>query len=498
MSLKKKAARGVIWTALAQFVTQGMTFAITVVLARLLSPEAFGTVAMATVVISIGAIFQDVGLGYAVIHRSEIHEDDLSTIFWVNAGAGLILAAIVFAGAPLVAGFYGQPVVAPVLRVLSFWFLVGALLPTQVTILTRNLEFRALAVRQMGGVFAGGAVGIWMAIAGFGIWSLVGQTLAITASHVLIVWLASQWRPSLRFDFARLRLFWGYGIRVTGTQLVKNLARSSDRLLVGKYLGSGPLGYYQIAANWMMFPQIIINEIVGRVAFPTLARRQDDLQKVRHGFLVTTRIIAILILPMMAGVIVIAPELISVIYGPKWATSIVLIQFLAVVGARQGVLVMTGPVFQALGRVDFQLKWEMFSLGSMIAAVAVGLPFGLAAVAGFSAAMAILTTPILLRELCRTINLPTGDWLRSLAPAAKLTVVVTVVMAAVRHGSLLSGLPPALVLLATTIIGLAAYAAAAMLLARRDLADLLDLVMGALRPSENPPTDPSDTGSSAS
>ena len=438
-----------------------------------MSPETFGIAAMATLVIGFGAIFQEIGLGAAVIQQAELGPNDLSTVFWVNVCAGIVLAGIVFAGGPLIATFYRQPDVVPVLRVLSVWFLIGALVPAQTTLLYRQLDFQSLALRQMIGVIAGGVVGLGMAVAGYGVWSLVGQALTSTAIGTVVVWIASPWRPRLRFDLARLRTLWGYGSRVTGTNVMRNLSRAGDRILVGRYLGATSLGYYQIAANWMMFPQIITNEVIGRVAFPALARVQDDLAKVRDAFLLITKLVALIFFPGMAGIAVIAPELVRAIYGPQWMPSAIIIQFLAVVGARQALLVMVAPVLQALGLVGLQLKWEMISLGAMLAAVIVGSPYGLSAVAGLVAASSIITLPFVLRVLCRAMKMPLAAWFGMLAVPAAIAAVDAALMSAVRLYFVSLSFPDYLVLIYTMAVGVVVYIGFQLTISRRDVTRLI-------------------------
>jgi teichuronic acid exporter len=480
MSIKITAARGVLWTGVAQMSSQGLTLGITVVMARLLSPEAFGVVAMATIVIWLGYILQEVGLGAAVVQQAELDHDDLSTVFWTNVIAGLFLASFVYLCAPLIAGFYRQPAVKPVLQVLSIWFLVGALIPAQVALLTRELDFKTLALRQMGGVLAGGLVGVWMAVAGFGVWSLVAQALVSQLGGAVLMWALSPWRPKRVFDIGRFRKLSRYGVRFTGAALLKFWGRSADRLLVGKCLGSGPLGYYQVASSWMLVPQVLVYEVIGRVAFPALSRVQDDLEAVRKGFVFGAGLIGVVVVPVMGVVIVAAPELVHVIYGSKWLAAVLPMQFLALIGIRQTVLIMNGPVFQGLGRVDLQLKWEALSLGAMVTATLVGSHYGLSAVAGLNAAAAMLTTPFLLRSLLRVMEMPFTQWAVSLVPTVKVTAFTVLFAAIMRSYGVWAQWSPACVLIASVVTAMLAYVVIAKVVARAEIAEFIRTLRTAL------------------
>jgi PST family polysaccharide transporter len=318
----------------------------------------------------------------------------LSTIFWLNAATGLCIAAALFAVAPLIAAFYQEPRVTNVVRVLSFSLVISGFGGLQQALLERQLSFRTLAKVEMFSTLLGAVVSIVLAAAGFGVWSLVFQALTQTLVVVLLVWSVSTWRPGLMFGWNVVRSVSGFGLNLTGFQVVNYTFRNIDNLLIGRYLGSNDLGIYNLAYRVMFFPLLTISDVIGRVMFPVYAHVQDDDARLRRYYLKAGGAIAFVSFPMMLGMMAVAGPFVSAVFGEKWTRVTVLLLILAPVGMVQSIGTTVGSIYLVKARTDTMLKWSIAASIVVTIAVAIGLQWGMVGVAiGYAIAALLLAYP---------------------------------------------------------------------------------------------------------
>ena len=241
--LRHRAIKGVKWTLIQSLAAQLSTFVIFLVLARLLTPEDFGVVALAHVSVSVFKLFVGQGLSAAIVQRSEVEPEHLDTVFWLNAALGLVAVLIVVGLAGWFAEIYEQQDIEAIMLWLSIGLLFTALSPVQESILRRRLNFRSLALRTMVGEPVGGAVGITMAVMGFGFWSLVARELVASSVRLLILWFSSDWRPQFRVSLRHLKDLLGFGLNMLGANVLSFANKQLDNFLVGYFLGVAALGY---------------------------------------------------------------------------------------------------------------------------------------------------------------------------------------------------------------------------------------------------------------
>ena len=405
MNLKTRTVRSIGWSASAQIAQLLMQVLITAILARLLTPSDFGLIAMVAVFSAFVAVFSNFGLTSAIIQKKEVSDETLSSTFWVNVGLGALLTIALAASAPLVAAFYSEPRLTPLVVFISTTFFIASFGNVQNGLLTRRMNFKALAVINICALGISGAISVFLAFSGYGVWSLASLTVLSVFLTVVFTWIYSRWVPHFSFRLQRVKGLLRFGANVTGFSFFNYFARNADNLLIGKFLGAAPLGFYNLAYNLLLFPITNISNVIGNVMFPALSKVQHDKQMVRETYVTANRYIAAICFPLMIWVLVTAPQLIRVVYGPKWVGAIVLVQILAIASIEQSVGTNVWWIFLSQGRTDVLLKVGIFTTSVVVISFAVGLRWGVEGVAIAYTIATYLTAYPLLAIAFRVIDM---------------------------------------------------------------------------------------------
>jgi O-antigen/teichoic acid export membrane protein len=411
MTLSVKAVSGVKWSSISQFGRQITQWITTIILVRLLSPSDFGLMAMAMVVIGFVSLLKDLGTSAAIIQRTNLSEELLSSIFWFNVAFGFLATAILFLLSPFVANFYREPRVILLLRVISLSFFISSLSILQQAILERNLAFNKLAKLEIIATFFGSFVGIGSAVLGHGVWSLVYQSLAVATMTTILLWAFSTWRPKLIFHWDKVKSVSNYSLNLTGFNIFNYFARNTDYLLIGRFLGAQNLGYYTLAYNIMLYPLQNISAVIGRVMFPFFSQIQEDDTLFRSAYLKVVGAIALITFPMMMGLMVLSEQFVLVVFSLRWQPVILLLIIFAPVGMIQSIGTTVGIIYQAKGRTDWMFRWGIAAGILVIIAFVIGLNWGIVGVAtAYAVTSFILIYPGFAIPF-RLINLPFHDML---------------------------------------------------------------------------------------
>ncbi|MEO1521938.1 MAG: MOP flippase family protein [Cyanobacteria bacterium J06633_2] len=407
MSLKQKAAKGIVWSFIQRWGSQLISFSVFLLLARLLSPEDFGLIAMSGVFIAFMKVFLDQGFAAAIVQRKEIQREHLDTAFWVSIGTSLLLTALAWISAGWVAEFYHEPQLAQVIQFLSINFVFKALNSVQNAILTRNLAFKTLAVRSLIGIAAGGSVGVAMALSGFGVWSLVGYQLANSIIEVPILWAVTDWRPTFRCSGKHFKEMFNFGIHVIGMNGLVFLNNYSDNLLIGYYLGSEALGYYTVAYRVLTVLTTLLAKTTNQVAFPTFSKLQNEPERLERAFYKATHLTSLLSFPAFLGIAALAPELVPTMFGEQWAPTIPVMQVLTLIGILRTVFQFNGPIMMAMGRPDWRFKINIMNTVLNVACffTVVRLGGGILAVSIAFVVRSYLFTPVGLWLIAKLIKM---------------------------------------------------------------------------------------------
>jgi O-antigen/teichoic acid export membrane protein len=472
-SLRRSFVSGVKWSTASQVGRQVVQLVTTIILARLLVPSDFGLVSMAMVVVGFVLVFADLGTAAAVIQREELSEGLMSSVFWANMAFGLSASVALFAASPLVAAFYEEQRVAPILQVLSVSFLVTGLGISHRALLERGLAFDKLARLEIAAVLAGSVAGIGAGLLGLGAWSIVCQTLVVTTATTLLLWVASSWRPALKFDWGELKSVAGYSLNLTGFNSFNYLVRNVDYLLIGWYLGAQNLGYYTLAYRLLLYPTQNVASVITRVMFPAFSRMQDD-ERFRRAYLRVVGIIAMITFPMMLGLWALAEPFVLAVFGPQWRPVVILLMILVPVGMFQSVATTVGVIYTAKGRTDWMLRWSILAGVVVMAAFVVGLRWGTIGVAAAYAATSLILFYPSFAIPFRLISLPVRDlfvvlW-RPFASGLLMLVAVLGLIVALPAGTRIG-------VLATAVpVGIVVYLMVSCLINREQVREVVSLL----------------------
>ena len=413
----EKALAGVGWNGLGMFIRQVSQFVSTAVLARLLIPADFGLVGMAAIVTGLVYSVREMGLSAAVVQKKDLQDIHLSSSFWASMIGGLVLFGVCAAAAPFAARFFKNDIVAPILIVSSMTLVISSVGVVHRARLLRHLRFKAIALVEVSISLAYGLLAITMAALGFGVWALVGGTLFSSAVGVILWWRVSRWRPSFTFSMQSFLELFRFGANVMGSGLVGYFNQNVDYLVIGRRLGAFPLGTYTLAFKLISFPLTRISYMVTDVAFPAFSRIQEDDARLRRGYTRTVRYLSLVVCPLLFGLMILAPQFVMVIYGPKWVPAILPLRIMCVLGMLKAIGTTVGSVLKAKGRPDIELKYNILFLVGMVLAVLLGSTYGIAGVAFAITVLALLAFPIIQSITNRLIGLSSPEYFRALLPS---------------------------------------------------------------------------------
>jgi O-antigen/teichoic acid export membrane protein len=459
--LGSRIRSGLAWKATSQITLQISRVVVALLLARMLAPHDWGLAAMVLVFSGFVIVFTDNALKTALIQRRDLLEEDRSTVFWLSAGVGLALALAGIALSGPLAAFYGEPEVQPLFIALSIGFFVTALGTTQSALLAREMEFRRLELRQIAATLVGAVAGISIALADFGAWAIVGQSLAETFTSTVLLWFVTPWRPSLTFSLASLRRLGGFAGYVFGENVLYQLGRNLSSLLIGRFLTAAALGTYTLATNVILMPFSRIAAPLQQVFFPAFSLMRDDRERMADVWIRATRLVALIAMPALVGLIIVAPDFVTVVLGSRWSEATNVIQILAVVGLLQAIQTLNGEVLLALNRAKvyfwFTMLWFVGSVGAV--ALALGLHWGVVGVASSYAAAALLIEPVRAIITTRALGIPLWRFVGSLAGVAQATLVMGAVVLGARAALVAAGAPAAGRLVLLVLVGAGVYLA---------------------------------------
>lgn len=379
MSLKEKTFKGIIWSAIERFSTQGIQFVFGIVLARLLTPADYGMIAMLTIFLAVSQTFIDSGFGNALIRKIDRTENDKATVFFFNIFMALICYGIIFGTAPLIAKFYSLPELCLILRVLAINLIIQSFCAIQRLNLTIDLDFKKQAKVSLAGVVSSGCIGFYFAYNGYGVWSLVIQQLSNTFVQFLMFWLIVRWRPICFFNKNSFKNMFGFGSKLLASGLLDTLYRNMYELIIGKVFAASTLGVYTRASHFAQFPSSNITSIFQRVTYPVLSKMQGNTEKLRNGYLKFLNISSFVVFPLMIGLAALAKPLILLLLTEKWLDVVLLLQIICIAQMWYPVHAINLNILQVVGRSDLFLKLEIIKKIVGIVILCATIPLGIVA-----------------------------------------------------------------------------------------------------------------------
>ncbi len=413
-SLRTRAAKGVFWTATGAWGRQVALFVVIAIQARLLQPTDFGLVAFAALFVGFTQVLSDEGLADALVQRKELERAHLDAAFWTTVAFAVVMTLILAALAVPIAALLGEEKLAPVLVVLSLSIPISSTSLVQRALLTRELKFRSLALRSLCGITVGGIFGVIAAFSGLGVWSLVIQNLAGVTAGTLVLWRVTDFRPRLTFSYPHCRDLLGFGSNVVGFRLLIYFTRWADELLIGAFLGPAALGFYTVGNRMLRMLIQVTSSLIDRVSFPLYARLQDKPARLKAAFLKSTSFAALIAFPVFFGVTVLAPQIVELFFGPKWADSIPIMQILSFFGLIQVLTYLNGTTIKALGKPGWLVVIVGVTAALRVGAFLVAVQYGLIAVAVAATCVGWGVAPLYYWGVRKLVGISFQEYWRSL------------------------------------------------------------------------------------
>lgn len=449
-----------LWRFLERSGAQGVTFIVSIVLARILGPEVYGTIALVTVFTSILQVFIDSGMGTALIQKKDADDLDFSSIFFFNIAMCLILYVAVFLASPLIAEFYKRPELTPVIRVLSLTLVISGVKNVQQAYVSRHLLFRKFFFATLGGTIGAAVLGIYMAYRGYGVWALVAQHLFNTLVDTIILWITVKWRPKLMFSMKRLQALFQYGWKLLVSALLDRGYTELRQLIIGRMYSSEDLAFYN---KGNQFPNTIvtnINSAIDSVLLPTMAREQDNRGRVkdmtRRAIKTSTYIMA----PLMIGLAVCATPVVHLLLEAEWMPCVPFLRIFCIAYMFFPIHTANLNAIKAMGRSDLFLKLEIFKKVIGFAVLLSTMWFGPLVMAYSVLFTSIISQVINSWPNRKLLNYPYFEQLKDIMPGILLALFMGAVVYAVQF----LGLSDWLTLLIQIPIGAAIYIAGSKLL----------------------------------
>jgi O-antigen/teichoic acid export membrane protein len=375
----KSTANGLKWSAIERLATQIIQLIVMLYLARLLGPEAFGLVGMLAVFIAISQTFVDSGFSSALIRNTERTEKDFSTTFYFNIGVGMFCYSILFFTAPYIALFYEQTKLIDLLRVLGLTVTINSFAIVQRAKLTINMDFKTQAKASLISVFISCGIGIYLAYAGCGVWALIGQTLSNAVCNVVLLNMYLKWLPTTGFSKSSFNYLFGFGSKLLAAGLLDTVFKNIYQIIIGKQFSADQVGLFSQANQLASVPAITLTSVIQRVTFPMLSNIQNDVEIFDKTYLLTLRMAAVVVFPLMAGLGLTATPLINIILGEKWLPASELLVIISMAFMLYPIHAINLNLLQVKGRSDIFLKLEVIKKTLLVCILFITVPLGIKA-----------------------------------------------------------------------------------------------------------------------
>jgi O-antigen/teichoic acid export membrane protein len=423
-NLQKRTIRAAGWVMGLQIANQILSFAFGIALARLLSPDDFGLVAMVVVFTAAASLLAEAGFVQALIQKKDTCDEHYHSVFWVNLIIGCTLGGGFYMLSSQIGALYMRPEIEGICKVLAFNFPLIAIIMVPRTLLTKELILKHQMLAELSAMIISSIFAILLAVNGFGYWSLVAQRVISTITLAIILWSISTWRPRFLFVWSRVRELLGFSSKVFAAQVLNYVGGNLDKLILGKVLGGHSLGIYDKSNSLVMFPMINISRMFGGVMFPSLSLIQSDVERVKKIYLRSISAVALITFPIMTGILVVAEPFVLGVFGSQWAELIPVLQILSLSGILTTIATTTESIFLSQGAVGVELKINFISIPIRLTGIIIGLNWGLIGVAVGLTLSLVISSLMKLSAAGKLINLPLFTQLRELT----ITLIPSILM----------------------------------------------------------------------
>ncbi|WP_318443302.1 lipopolysaccharide biosynthesis protein [Photobacterium leiognathi] len=378
--LKQKTTNGLKWSAIERISTQAIQLSVMLILGRMLGPEAFGLVGMLAIFIAISQTFVDSGFSNALIRKQDRNESDYATTFYFNIAVSLSCYVLLFICAPCIADFYHKPELINLTRVLSFVILANAFAVVQRTRLTVAMDFKTQAKASLFSVGCSTIVALTLAYYNFGVWALVGQTLSFSITNVFLLNMFYPWLPKCGFSKKSFKELFGFSSKLLVSSLLNTIYTNIYQIIIGKLFSAEQLGLFTQANNLSSMPAMTLTGIIQRVTYPMMSNIQNDQKALDKAYLLTLRLAAVVIFPIIIGLGLVAKPLLTVLLGQEWQSAAELMTILCIGYMLYPIHAINLNLLQVKGRSDLFLKLEIIKKVITTIVLVITVPLGIKAI----------------------------------------------------------------------------------------------------------------------
>ncbi|MDD4107377.1 MAG: lipopolysaccharide biosynthesis protein [Prolixibacteraceae bacterium] len=415
-NLKEKTVNGFKWSSLDKFGKLGGQFVVGIILTRLLDPVDYGLIGMITIFIVIGQSLINSGFGQALIQKKDADNVDFSTVFYFNIFASVLIYLILFFSAPLIARFYDQPQLIPLIKVICLSFVIDAFGLVHITWLAKNLHFKAPSLIGIISVIISGTISILMAYKGFGVWALVSHVVLRSAITSFSLWWVSKWKPLLVFSKTSLKKLFSFGSKILIAGLMQSIFHNIYFLIIGRFFIAESLGYYTRAVQFRDLPVKTITAVVQNVTFPVFSALQDDDGKLFSGYTKVIRMLSAAVLPLMVLIFMTSRPLIHMVLGEKWLPVIPYLKLMALYGWVYVIFTINTQIVVVRGRSDYYLQIQIIDKVLIVIALLLTYKYNIMAIIYGNMVATVMTALVTGIYLRKVINISLLYQLKSILP----------------------------------------------------------------------------------
>lgn len=416
------------WAFLERVAPLAISFVVSIIIARMVGPEAYGLVAMLGIFMALGQAFSELGFGAALVQRKNITADDEISVFVINVIAGSLITLALCLASPLVARFFGQEILTQLLCVQAVGVFIASTALVQFAQISRQMKFRLGAIIEVVATVVSGIVGVTMAYMGYGIWSLVGLGLSREFARAATAWLVVGWRPRGRFSKARVAAMWDYCSKLLYSSLLHRIVTNLHTVIIGKIFPPAALGLYARAIGLQTLPVGVVAGIVQRVAFPLFAKHQDDKAFLLQSIRKQSRLLVLSVSVMMGLLAVLAETLVPWMLGPNWIGAVPLLEILCIAGVFTAAFPLHSQMTMALGQSSIFFKIELLKKLAIVVVLAFVYRFGLEAFAWGAVAIAVTDYMLSAYPNRKLLGYSWGMQFTDLAPPLVLSGITVLAM----------------------------------------------------------------------
>jgi len=376
MSLRKQTIHALNWTLIERFSTQFVQFGVSIILARLLEPADYGLVGMITIILLIGQQLINSGFGQALIQKKDSTQTDATSVFYFSVAVGLFLVVLLYFIAPLIADFYNEPKLVSLTRIISLNLLINSFMIVHSNLLIKHLNFKTKVLSNLISLPFSAGIGIWMALHGYGVWSLVVQAIVSNLSKTIMIWILFPWRPSLSFSMDSLKKLFSFGSRIMMAGLLSVIFTNIYLVVIGKVYNKVSLGLYSRAQKLQNLTAVVLTQVVGQVAFPVFSSIQNDSERLLRGGRTAIILCSFVIFPVLITMTITAYPLIGVVYGDNWLPTVPYLRILLITGLFYPLSYINVNILKAIGQSGTFLKLEIFKRSLQIINIVITCRYG--------------------------------------------------------------------------------------------------------------------------